>query len=250
MGRPRRYADNATRQKAYRRRLRNADMALSVTLPLPVYDDGSVVLYCGDAQELLPLVADLADIAITDPPYNLGMNYRSCGDNRADYEAWCRAWFALCPRPLVFTPGKVNLSMWGRIADPTWTCAWNIPNQCSHTALRGLGAWEPVLVYGRPSVLVPRDAWERSISTSQRDTGGHPCPKDLRAWRELVARFTAPGELVLDPFAGVGTTLRAAKDLGRRAIGIELDEQYCQIAARRLAQGVFAPLCAPAAELT
>ncbi|HEU4641264.1 MAG TPA: site-specific DNA-methyltransferase [Gemmatimonadaceae bacterium] len=67
----------------------------------------------------------------------------------------------------------------------------------------------------------------------------HPCPRKLRHVLWLVRWWSEPGETVLDPFAGSGTTLVAAKELGRRAIGIEIEEKYCEIAARRLAQGVL-----------
>jgi DNA modification methylase len=65
----------------------------------------------------------------------------------------------------------------------------------------------------------------------------HPSPKPLNVMRWILGCL--PGETVLDPFMGSGTTLRAAKDLGRRAIGIEIEERYCEIAAKRLAQEVF-----------
>lgn len=68
---------------------------------------------------------------------------------------------------------------------------------------------------------------------------GHPCPFPIDLPTRCIVAATDPGDLVLDPFMGSGTTLRAAKDTGRRAIGIDREERYCEIAARRLGQEVL-----------
>lgn len=68
----------------------------------------------------------------------------------------------------------------------------------------------------------------------------HPTEKPVVLVSYFIELTTGEGDLILDPFMGSGTTLRAAKDLGRRAIGIELEERYCETAANRLAQGVLA----------
>jgi DNA modification methylase len=70
----------------------------------------------------------------------------------------------------------------------------------------------------------------------QTGESGHPCPFPEGIVTRAVIGTTNPGDTVLDPFAGSGTTLIAAKNLGRRAVGIELDERYCEIAAKRLTQ--------------
>lgn len=67
----------------------------------------------------------------------------------------------------------------------------------------------------------------------------HPTVKPVRLMRHLIELVTEPGDVILDPFLGSGTTAVAAKELGRKLIGIEQDERYCQIAAKRLAQGVL-----------
>ena len=71
-------------------------------------------------------------------------------------------------------------------------------------------------------------------------TGGHPAPFPLELARRAIRLSTWPGEVVVDPFAVSGTTLLAARQLDRRAIGIEASQAYCELAARRLAQGELA----------
>ncbi|MGE3594847.1 MAG: site-specific DNA-methyltransferase, partial [Dehalococcoidia bacterium] len=73
--------------------------------------------------------------------------------------------------------------------------------------------------------------------TVKRNRPDHPCPKPLALMRELVRLFSDPGETILDCFAGSGTTLIAARIEGRKAIGIECNEAYAEVAARRLERG-------------
>ena len=67
----------------------------------------------------------------------------------------------------------------------------------------------------------------------------HPTQKPRKIFEIPISEWSNPGDFILDPFMGSGTTLRAAKDLGRKAIGIEIEERYCEIAAKRLSQEVF-----------
>lgn len=78
--------------------------------------------------------------------------------------------------------------------------------------------------------------WTHYTAKGDGRPEGHPCPKPLPLMTELVTLFTDEGETILDPFAGSGTTLVAAKLNGRKAIGIEISEQYCEVAAKRLRQ--------------
>jgi site-specific DNA-methyltransferase (adenine-specific) len=81
------------------------------------------------------------------------------------------------------------------------------------------------------------DLWEFPTQTTDRPN--HPTPKPLELIRFMVEISARPGSVIVDPFMGSGTTLLAAKLEGRRAIGIEINEEYCELAANRLAQGVL-----------
>ena len=98
----------------------------------------------------------------------------------------------------------------------------------------GFNVCSPILYYGKDPYAARQP--NGTTMTENAEKLGHPCPKPIKAWTWLVNRASKPGELVLDPFAGSGTTLLACKRNGRRAIGIEINERYCEIIARRLSQ--------------
>jgi site-specific DNA-methyltransferase (adenine-specific) len=98
---------------------------------------------------------------------------------------------------------------------------------------------ERVFVLGRPSAwndLGLTTVW-RIYPTAQGID--HPCPFPLELARNCIGSFSNEGQTVIDPYCGAGTTLLAAKNAGRKAIGIEIEERYCEIAAKRLAQEVL-----------
>ena len=138
------------------------------------------------------------------------------------------------PRVIV-TPGNCNLF---RYPQPDDIGCFYTPSS------QGWGRWghitfNPILYYGKD----PRSGKGQSATgcqlTEKPPRLDHPCPKPLKAWSWLLNKGSLPDELVLDPFMGSGTTLVAAKALGRRAIGVEIEEAYCELAVRRLAQEVL-----------
>ena len=108
---------------------------------------------------------------------------------------------------------------------------------------RKLGGNEIAYTFGTPVPstegrhLVP--SWGPKSQPAHRKANGHPCSRSLAHLLWLVNWWSEPGETLLDPFAGSGTTLVASKHLGRAAIGVEIEERYCEIAANRLAQEVL-----------
>jgi DNA modification methylase len=90
------------------------------------------------------------------------------------------------------------------------------------------------------SVDVFHHLWLGAFRESEHKLRGvHPTQKPVALMRYIVDRWTQPGDLMLDPYMGSGPVARACLDLGRRYIGVEIEERYCQIAVERLAQGVL-----------
>lgn len=203
---------------------------------IPYYQDESVTIYHGDCREVAGLLA--ADVILTDPPYGdagffkllaevAGASLRPGG--------WLLSYSGQYHLPAVMANLSETLMY-------RWLIAVN--HHPAQSAVRPLAElnlmteWKPVLVYRRPPLSqLPRIGLHDLLRGIGRSKSSHPWEQGVGEARTLLAPFV--GE-VLDPFMGSGTTLRAAKDLGRKAIGIEIEERYCEIAARRMAQEVLA----------
>lgn len=243
------------------------------------YEDGTVTLYNGDALTVMAEMEDESfDIVVTSPPYNMGLvpggngrgMYRPGTGNKAGrfrdgygqhndalpqdiYDDWQRACLAemwRVVRHAVFYNHRPRVEH-GRLRDPlsgdygpavlrqriVWDRGTGIDVNRRAYCTRG----EYVLLFAKPSFSLVNhsasgsgDVWRLGIEHQET---GHPAPFPLSL--PLTVLRTTGAASVLDPFAGSGTTLRAAKDLGRKAVGIEIEDAYCEIAVKRLAQEVL-----------
>lgn len=230
-------------------------------LPAPYYADDFVTIYNADCRDVMPLLSAV-DVVITDPPYGVSLQTKTSDyrhSKRFDRgeslrastlyadspEAVATLIDAVMPmvldranRAVVF-PGPAML--WAYPEPTAVGCAFT-PNGAGRSSW-GFQCMHPILYYGKdPFLQDGKGGRPNSFRTEQPNREkwiDHPCPKPLAWMTWAVARASREGETVLDPFMGSGTTLVAAKQSGRRAIGIELEESYCEIAANRLCQEVL-----------
>jgi DNA modification methylase len=220
----------------------------------PYYADELVTLYHGDCRAVTEWLA--ADVLVTDPPYGIGWDqpaYLTRGrhpSTRTKEHAGIANDGDTAARDQVLAmagsvPALVFGSLFARPPDDVRiVLAWQKP---ADAGLFGGQAgwrrdWEPVFVVGPwPSVPATRSSVIRTGAGTHRKyaQGIHPHAKPVDVMETLIA--ACPPGVIADPFAGAGSTLVAARNLGRRAIGVEIEERYCELAARRLSQGVLVP---------
>jgi DNA modification methylase len=212
-----------------------------MSLPKPYYEDSQagIVIYHGDCREILPHLPKV-DLVLTDPPY--GIDYGRSGGFSASHGwgPWREnvSWDASRPPKELF-----DLMMLGSVSQIIWggnyftdflppTMQWLIwdKGQRDFSLADCEIAWSSqkkasrIFNYHRGAAIL--------------DGKAHPTQKPLALMKWCLG-FHKDAETIIDPFCGSGTTLRAAKDLGRRCIGVEIEEKYCEIAAERLRQEVL-----------
>lgn len=218
----------------------------------PYYSDELVALYHGSARDLTAWLE--ADVLVTDPPFGVGMGN---GDKRGPspksgrhglakvpYSAFDDTYENFCEVVAPAIADAVAATRRGAVFSGPHL--QELPKAAAIGGIfcpvgSGRHSWGfktflPVLFYGTDPLLHKGARPNVIQSSAQAEKNGHPCPKPIEWLRWLVNRVALPGEVIVDPFAGSGTTLVAAKESGFRAIGVELEERYCEIAARRLAQ--------------
>lgn len=215
----------------------------------PYYVDEAVVLYCGAAEAIVPQLQHYEHV-ITDPPYDQQTHDGAQSGFRPSYR-------------IHFDPLSDLARVASLCAPARWSvCFCSLEMLGEYRAAAGerwvrSGIWDriggaPQFTGDRPAQAVEGIAiWHSSAEKKRWNAGGkrgiwrcgvvrgedrvHETQKPIGLMRELILDFTDVGDLVLDPFCGSGTTGVAAKECGRRALLIEVDEARCAIAARRLA---------------
>lgn len=212
------------------------------------YRDEFVTLHLGDCREVTPWLD--ADVLVTDPPYGISWKQR-LGDGRRPREQVHVLDVVAGDRDTAARDDV--LDAWGDRPAIVFG-SWRVPRPAG---VRSLLVWHKDGAFSGPlnaafftnheEIYVLGDApWRksapplRSVITTTEHRGqasrdaGHPTPKPVGLMETLVDR--CPAGVIADPFAGSGSTLVAARNLGRRAVGVEIDERYCELVASRLDQ--------------
>ena len=213
----------------------------------PYYEENGITIYLGDCREILPTLPKV-DLVLTDPPYGIGADrnlrantqYGKAVTLSKDYGVGKWDSEPASETRILMTREKGNQAIiWGGNyfilpCSPCWL-VWDKDNGDNGYADCEL-AWTNL----DRAVRKFRHRWMGMLQENmkEKEERYHPTQKPTEVMRWCIGLASSP-KTILDPFMGSGTTLRAAKDLGRKAIGIEIEEKYCEIAARRLAQEVL-----------
>jgi site-specific DNA-methyltransferase (adenine-specific) len=214
-----------------------------MSLPKPYYEAEGITIYHGDCRDILTHLEPV-DLVLTDIPFNVNLNYASYKDNLSneDFARLCEEWFCAfrsCSSFfIVKAPTKTMpyvLPAFNIMLGYIWTIIQHSPNAMTHGPFN-LSLYTQYLIGGKP---IKRPNMDFFINTKQEPKSLHPAAMPIFPIQKLINWFTEKKHSIVDPFMGSGTTLVAAKQLGRKAIGIEIEEKYCAIAVKRLAQKVL-----------
>ncbi len=234
----------------------------------PYYEKDGITIFNGDCEKVMnQFDLNCFDITVSSPPYNTIQSTKPSGffkehnhkqnagydgyeDNleEVDYVKWINRVFSRCAElseGLVWVNHKtryrdkkglhpvrmLNLNFYSEII-------WNRKGSVTMNAKKFAPSHEFIYGFGEPHF------WNNDVNTymsvwdimPERDVKGHPCPFPVSIPSRLINASCPEGGVVFDPFSGAGSTLIAARNEGRKAVGIELNSKYCDLAINRLSQ--------------
>lgn len=201
----------------------------------------------GDCLEVMKTFPDKSiDLVLTDPPYGVSVDYdifNDSADNILDLIKKALPEMLRIGKRVAIFSGVHNIHLYDK---PDWIMAWTW-NTTGSFGKYGFNQWQPILLYGDD--IKSFGSVNGQIKSDRLDFSGmgsagytkneHPCPKPERVMEKAIMRLSNENDIVFDPFMGSGSTLVAAKKLGRNFIGIEISPEYCKIAEDRLRQEVL-----------
>ena len=242
----------------------------------PYYEDDHCTIYHGDTLDALRSIEVSVDAVVTDPPYASGSRTEASrsssgamlrrdternrgtrfGDRPIELDqmtttgfVWLMRAVGQACRPMLPDGGSflsfIDWRQWPNLVGALETCNYRVQGMVvwdkgSMGLGNGFRAQHELVCHASKGVPTIYDkGCGNVISAGRVDPVDHPSPKPQGLMSRLIEVVAPAAGVVLDPFLGSGTTLRAAKDVGRKAIGIEIEERYCEIAAKRLAQEVL-----------
>ena len=241
----------------------------------PYYQDSHVTIYHGDSKELsLDIIKNKVDLIVTDPPYSVSLKNgkkhtrnRNQGSRNYDFFEGDSNWAEMTSNVV-----EILAIVIGTMKDTGSVYAWcghrqisiiterlellkfktrpicwikHCPIPCPPNAGFDSGFEMGIYAYRDNRTFITHASQKSNVIRSDSYRHGipgkvnHPTQKPFGTIRPFIEISSLIGETVLDPFMGSGTTLLCAKQIGRKAIGIEIEEKYCEIAAKRMSQEVF-----------
>ena len=222
----------------------------NLNLPEPYYQDDAVYIIHADSRLVLPLIPDKSiDLVLTDPPYNWGKDISNDNQEWIDYWEWLHPIYCALSRVMAedcfilldlprtkMYEHQTELNKHFIFYD---FCAVYFKNSMANCGL-GMDRFILKALYKQGN---PKVKNRRSNATDDVRYSGfhflHPTQKSERSYSYFMNILADGDDVILDPFLGSGTTAYCAKKLGRKCIGIEIEEKYCEIAAKRCSQSVM-----------
>ena len=205
------------------------------------------MIICDDCLSVLPMLADgVADLAWTDPPYNCGKDYGIYKDKLPEYEYLCNLDFVfdqlkrIARARAVFTPQKYKKKFWNMLGSEFKEIILTYGPEGIKIKNDFVHQFATILTDAKP-VRYCKDVWHNCQMPAlgwyfNENSYGHPGYTSEDITQKVIHNLSDKGTVIIDPYGGTLTTARAAKNLGRKYILIEINPDYCAIAKERLAQ--------------